>query len=154
MAPAPYWLLPLALAGWIAGQGAFPMDSGGWPGAAQLPAQAGARAATTASDESVPRTHGSADCPLAVDFLSESSGIDGQALQDVEAFLADRIEVTAMARRHWGWEGETTLCVQVGSEAQARSLFRRIRRALPERPQAPITVRTASGRHFSLRPAR
>jgi hypothetical protein len=73
-------------------------------------------------------------------------GIDGGALQRVEALLAgERVPVT---RTPWGREGEVTLCASARTPAEAERLAREIAAFLPADPRGPIAIATASGFTF------
>lgn len=84
-------------------------------------------------------------CALTVAFGSYAMGIDRPTLQRVEALLAADPAVAGVERRGRGREGETELCAEVASAADAERLFRAIAGMLPVDPRGPVTVRTTSG---------
>ena len=84
-------------------------------------------------------------CALSVAFGSYAMGIDRPTLERVEALLAADPAVAGVERRRQGREGETELCAEVASAADAERLFRSIAALLPADPRGPVTVRTASG---------
>lgn len=89
-----------------------------------------------------------AACALTISFGSYAMGIDRGAFEAVEALLARDKGVTATTQKHWGREGEVTVCVQTRSAADSTRLFGEIARLFPAKPRGPLTVETADGRRF------
>jgi hypothetical protein len=89
-----------------------------------------------------------ARCPLEISFGSYAMGIDSATLRRVDALLARDRGVRSVDRRHWGREGEITLCVKTRRSADARRLAYRVRTLLPARPRGPVTVSTRAGLRF------
>ena len=94
------------------------------------------------------------DCPLVVTFASYGAGIDGDTRARVETLLVSDRAVVGFAARHWGREGETTLCVRTRAGPDAARLFHAIRAMVPLRARAPISIRTDAGLNFETRPPR
>jgi hypothetical protein len=93
-------------------------------------------------------------CPLLVTFASYGTGIDGDTRARVETLLVSDRAVVGFAARHWGREGETTLCVRTRAGPDAARLFHAIRAMVPARSRAPISIRTDAGLSFETRPPR
>lgn len=90
------------------------------------------------------------ECAVSIQFGSYAMGIDGPAFERVRALLARDRGVRAVDQRHWGREGETTLCVRTRRPGDARRLFGRVKAALPATPRGPITVEARGGLRFEV----
>jgi len=133
--------LVLALAAIVAGCG-YP------PGRVQNESQAKETIAVKA-DAPPGRPEIPADCALRIDFGSYAMGVDGGAARAVNELLAADPAVVSVERRTWGREGETTLCVEVRSEADAKRLFHAVAALFPADPRGPLAVSTRSGLRYS-----
>lgn len=81
-----------------------------------------------------------AGCDLKVEFASIGAGIDGDVLQKVDALLANDKGVAAVERERWGLEGETTLCVDTHTGADADRLFDAVKALFPATSQKPLRI--------------
>lgn len=81
-------------------------------------------------------------CALSVQFGSYAMGIDRPAFDRVQALLKRDARVRGVALQRWGREGETTLCVTLRRERNAKAVFERVKAALPAKPRGPIVVET------------
>lgn len=84
-------------------------------------------------------------CTLSIAFGSYAMGIDRPTLEAVEALLASDPAVASVERRGRGREGETELCAEIRSNADAERLFHRVAALLPADPRGPVSVSTRTG---------
>ncbi len=89
-------------------------------------------------------------CDLKVEFASIGTGIDRTTLQKVDGLLSGDTGVSTIDRERWGKEGETTLCVETRTEADAARLFEAAKRIFPTTSARPISVETAAGQQFRV----
>jgi hypothetical protein len=93
-------------------------------------------------------------CAVSVQFGSYAMGIDRPAFDKVQALLKRDARVRGVELRRWGREGETTLCVSLRRQSDARAVFGRVKAALPAKPKGPILVEARGGLHFEAPRAR
>lgn len=89
-----------------------------------------------------------AECDLKVEFASIGTGIDSDVLQKVDALLANDTSVAKVDRQRWGLEGETTLCVDTRTDADADRLFGAVKAIFPATSAKPLRVETRSGQRY------
>lgn len=88
-------------------------------------------------------------CAVSVQFGSYAMGIDRATFDKVQALLKRDARVSGVELERWGREGETTLCVQLRRDRDARAVFGRVKAALPARPKGPILVEARGGLRFA-----
>ena len=87
---------------------------------------------------------------MKVEFASIGTGIDRATLQKVDGLLSGDTGISTIDRQRWGKEGETTLCVETLTEADAARLFEAAKRLFPTLSAKPISVETAAGQQFRV----
>ena len=92
----------------------------------------------------------SGGCDITVAFGSYAMGIDGQAADDVEAYVSGHPGlVTASQWTRWGREGEKTACLTTASADATRSVFSALRALLPDvARRGPVTLESRLGQRF------
>jgi len=89
-------------------------------------------------------------CDVRIAFGSYAMGIDRQAADDVEAYVAGHPKlVTSSQWTRWGREGEKTACLTTASPDATRTVFKALRALLPEvARRGPVTLESRLGQRF------
>lgn len=108
-------------------------------------------ASASGSPDSEPAPGG---CDVTVAFGSYAMGIDGQAADDVEAYVSGHPALVTQSQwTRWGREGERTVCLTTASTEATRTVFISLRALLPEvARRGPVTLETRLGQRFQSKP--
>lgn len=90
-------------------------------------------------------------CGVSVQFGSYAMGIDRGAFDKVQTLLRRDARVRGVDLQRWGREGETSMCVQLRRERDARAVFGRVKAVLPRKPKGPIVVEAKGMRYEAPR---
>lgn len=86
-------------------------------------------------------------CDLEVTFGSYAMGVDQALKVQIQNRIDGEAAVQSIEERHWGREGESTICVRTFDAAGADRLYREIAAMIPEHSErAPTTVTHRDGR--------
>lgn len=86
-------------------------------------------------------------CDLEIAFGSYVMGVDQALKVEIQNRIDGEAAVESIEERHWGREGESTICVRTFDTAGADRLYQAIAAMIPEHSErAPTTVTHRDGR--------
>jgi hypothetical protein len=92
------------------------------------------------------------DCSIRIDFGSYCCGTDAALRRWVEAYIAANEAISEVTEFRWGFEGESTLCLQIASLEQARTVFEDVKAMIPaESRQTWSAVTLETGEAFQTK---
>ncbi len=92
-------------------------------------------------------------CDVSVQFGSYAMGIDGQAFDRVQRYVARHPRlISTSSVTSWGREGEKTVCLTTTSRRGMTTVFRDVRGLVGNGQRGPVEVRTLDGRVWRSNP--